>query len=182
MDLGKKILALRKKENLSQEQLAEKMSVTRQTISKWELNETTPDIKQAKELSKIFNISLDELTCNEINSVVVKKISNTEKLAGIVLKGIKILVIIFLIILVIDITSLILFQSVKVSEQYTKMEMKCSKDNETYIITTDTKNEFFCDKCSEKMREELKKEIDSNLEITVKNIENYFESNNGICE
>ena len=54
MDLGKKILELRKKENLSQEQLAEKMNVTRQTISKWELNETTPDIKQAKELSKLF--------------------------------------------------------------------------------------------------------------------------------
>ena len=62
MDLGKKIQELRKKENLSQEQLAEKMNVTRQTISKWELNETTPDIKQAKELSKLFKISLDELT------------------------------------------------------------------------------------------------------------------------
>ena len=57
MDLGKKILELRKKENLSQEQLAEKMNVTRQTISKWELNETKPDIKQAKELSAILGES-----------------------------------------------------------------------------------------------------------------------------
>ena len=55
MELGNKILELRKKEKLSQEELAEKINVTRQTISKWELNETTPDIKQAKELSKIFN-------------------------------------------------------------------------------------------------------------------------------
>ena len=81
MEIGNKILEFRKKENLSQEQLAEKMDVTRQTISKWELNETTPDIKQAKELSKIFKISLDELTNNDVNSLVIEKISNTEKLA-----------------------------------------------------------------------------------------------------
>ena len=49
MEIGNRILELRKESKLSQEQLAEKMNVTRQTISKWELNETTPDIKQAKE-------------------------------------------------------------------------------------------------------------------------------------
>ena len=86
MELGNKILELRKKENLSQEQLAEKLDVTRQTISKWELNETTPDIKQAKELSKIFKVSLDELTDNDIKNIMEEKISNTEKLAGLVLR------------------------------------------------------------------------------------------------
>lgn len=59
MNLGNKIMTLRKKNNLSQEDLAEKVGVTRQTISKWELEETTPDINQAKKLSMIFNISLD---------------------------------------------------------------------------------------------------------------------------
>ena len=59
MEIGNKILELRKKNNLSQEALAEKIGVTRQTISKWELGETSPDIKQAKELSKVFNVSLD---------------------------------------------------------------------------------------------------------------------------
>ena len=54
MEIGNKILELRKKNNLSQEALAEKIGVTRQTISKWELGETSPDIKQAKELSKVF--------------------------------------------------------------------------------------------------------------------------------
>lgn len=44
MNLGNKIMTLRKKNNLSQEDLAEKVGVTRQTISKWELEETTPDI------------------------------------------------------------------------------------------------------------------------------------------
>ena len=61
MNIGHNILNLRKGANLSQEQLAEKMEVTRQTISNWELNESSPDLKQAKELSKIFNVSLDNL-------------------------------------------------------------------------------------------------------------------------
>lgn len=56
MNLGNKIMTLRKKNNLSQEDLAEKVGVTRQTISKWELEETTPDINQAKKLSMKLNI------------------------------------------------------------------------------------------------------------------------------
>ena len=94
MEIGNKILELRKKNNLSQEQLAEKMKVARQTISKWELGETSPDIKQAKELSKIFNVSLDELVDNDIKDLVIEKVSNTEKLAGMILKIIKIFLII----------------------------------------------------------------------------------------
>ena len=61
MRFGNKIHSLRKKHNLSQEQLAERVGVARQTISKWELGETLPDIKQAQILSLIFNVSLDEL-------------------------------------------------------------------------------------------------------------------------
>ena len=89
MNLGEKIVSLRKKNNLSQEELAEKVGVTRQTISKWELEETTPDINQAKKLSKLFNISLDELTNNDISNILVEKVSNTEKLAGIIIKILK---------------------------------------------------------------------------------------------
>lgn len=58
MNLGKKIAELRKKNNLSQEELAEKVGVARQTISKWEIGDTTPDINQVKIISKIFNISM----------------------------------------------------------------------------------------------------------------------------
>ena len=113
MDLGKKILELRKKENLTQEQLAEKINVTRQTISKWELNQTTPDIKQAKELSRLFKVSLDELTDNDMTTLVMQKVSNTEKLAGLVLKVSKWLGVCFLITLVIDIISFIIFMFIK---------------------------------------------------------------------
>ena len=56
MDLGNKILKLRKKAGLSQEQLGERVNVTRQTISNWELGETTPNTEQLKLLSKNYNI------------------------------------------------------------------------------------------------------------------------------
>ena len=69
----------RKKNGLSQEQLAEKIGVARQTISKWELGETYPDLEQSKKLSSIFKVSLDELTNNDIRDVLVEKVINTEK-------------------------------------------------------------------------------------------------------
>ena len=89
MEIGKKIMDLRKKNGLSQEELAEQVGVARQTISKWELGETSPDLVQAKKLSQIFSVSLDELTDNDIKNVLVEKTSNTEKLAGLILKLIK---------------------------------------------------------------------------------------------
>jgi len=66
MTLGEKIVELRKKENLTQEKLAEKLGISRQTLSNWESDSTTPDIRQAKEISRIFKVSLDDLLSNEI--------------------------------------------------------------------------------------------------------------------
>lgn len=109
MELGEKILELRKKINFSQEELAEKVNVTRQTISKWELGETCPDIKQAKELSKIFSVSLDELVGNDISEVVVEKVSNTEKLAGLILRVLRYLGIILVCLVVVDVVAFIIF-------------------------------------------------------------------------
>lgn len=111
MKLGEKILELRKKNWFSQEQLGEKINVTRQTISNWELGETSPNPEQLKLLSKVLNVSIDELLDNDIQSVLVEKVSNTEKLAGLVLKVLKWLGIIFIIFLVIDVVALILFSS-----------------------------------------------------------------------
>ena len=78
MDLGNKIIKLRKREKLSQESLADKLNVTRQTISNWELNITKPDINQIKKISKIFNISIDELLENELKSNDKKKVVSNE--------------------------------------------------------------------------------------------------------
>ena len=61
MSLSKKIYELRKVHNLSQEQLAEMVNVSRQSISKWESGETIPEIERVIALSKVFNVSTDYL-------------------------------------------------------------------------------------------------------------------------
>lgn len=66
MELGKNIYAFRKEQGLSQEKLAERVGVTRQTISNWELGETAPNPEQLILLSKVFQKSIDELVGNEI--------------------------------------------------------------------------------------------------------------------
>lgn len=64
MSLGNNILKLRKECGFSQEQLGEKLNVSRQTISNWEIGETSPNSEQLKSLSKEFNVSIDELLDN----------------------------------------------------------------------------------------------------------------------
>ena len=89
MSLGNKILELRKKEGYSQEELGEKIGVTRQTISNWELDETAPNPEQLKLLSKELKISIDELLSNDINNVLVNKVNSTEKLSKLILTFLK---------------------------------------------------------------------------------------------
>ena len=59
--LNENIRAVRKSKGLSQEELAVKLNVVRQTISKWETNETLPDIRQSKGLAMLYHMTLDEL-------------------------------------------------------------------------------------------------------------------------
>ncbi len=138
MGIGNKIFELRKKNNFSQEQLAEKMEITRQTISKWELGETSPDLKQAKELSKIFNISLDELVNNDISNIVITKLNNTENAVRKTTRTIKILVItIYLLILFSSIFITIHFITKKDFTSEFQTEFTCIIDNEEHYINVD---------------------------------------------
>ena len=84
---GEKIISERKKCKLSQEDLAEKLGITRQTISNWELNETSPDLKQASKLCDIFNLSLDELTGKE--NAILTKLDKTESNSKLIIKLVK---------------------------------------------------------------------------------------------
>ena len=89
MSLGQNLFQARRRVGLSQETVSEKLGVSRQTISKWETDETIPDIYQAKKLSQIYNLSLDELiefdidlkniedAINRTNDEVVSKINWT---------------------------------------------------------------------------------------------------------
>lgn len=61
MTLGERIQKYRKMKGLSQEELGKLLHVSRQTISKWESNQSSPDIQSCKAMADVFGISLEEL-------------------------------------------------------------------------------------------------------------------------
>ena len=78
MKFSEKLTKLRKENNLSQEALADKLDVSRQSVSKWESGQTYPEMDKLLTLCKIFNVTLDDLTNDSINySDVNKKSKNT---------------------------------------------------------------------------------------------------------
>lgn len=83
MSLGGSLLKARKKKGLSQEETAEKLGISRQTVSKWECDETVPDIRQCKKLSVLYGVTLDELVdfdpdVKEIEKVIDKTTQETQ--------------------------------------------------------------------------------------------------------
>ena len=181
MELGKQIYELRKKANLSQEQLAEKVGVSRQTISKWELGETAPDIKQAQVLSQVFSVSLDELTGNDTKEVIYKKVSNTEKLAGLIIKVIKIWGIVILTCLIVAVVGIVLFGfvrgegSVEFENNVEKVTFTEVVGEETYVITIGSDGYFEGIGMSDEIKEELMELIVvGDLPTSEDNITDYF--------
>ena len=84
MGFGENLMRSRKKSGLSQEEVAAKLGISRQTVSKWELGETLPDIQQAKKLSTLYHITLDELVeldlqVQEIQQVIEKTTEETQE-------------------------------------------------------------------------------------------------------
>lgn len=138
MELGNKIMKLRKEMKLSQDSLAEKLGVTRQTVSNWEVNSTKPDIIQIKMMSKLFNISIDELLDNDVRNIMEKKISNTERLSNKNSKNIKILVITLYFIILVGLISFILYFTMNkdFTNKY-QTNFSCYKDNLVYDFELD---------------------------------------------
>lgn len=65
MEFNNKLYELRKQKGLSQEELANRLNVSRQTVSKWEVGESTPDMEKLVAISELFDISLDELVLDK---------------------------------------------------------------------------------------------------------------------
>lgn len=83
MKLGNSLFQARKKCGFSQEAVAEKLGVSRQTISKWETDETLPDICQSKRMALLYNVSLDDLIefdvdVKEIQQMIERTSEETE--------------------------------------------------------------------------------------------------------
>ena len=78
MDVGTRIKKYREKQNISQDELALKVFVSRQTISNWETNKSYPDIKSLTMLSNIFRVSLDDFIKEDVEEM--RKIVDKEKI------------------------------------------------------------------------------------------------------
>ncbi|MEG0345859.1 MAG: helix-turn-helix domain-containing protein [Erysipelotrichaceae bacterium] len=76
MNLGNSLFHARKKNGLSQEEVADKIGVSRQTVSKWETNETIPDIYQSKKMASLYGISLDDLIDFDIEYSEIQEMIN----------------------------------------------------------------------------------------------------------
>ena len=121
MEFHNRLYNLRKQKGLSQEELANRLNVSRQTVSKWEIGDSTPDMEKLSAISELFEVSLDELVLgkepassegstsntSEILNVIEEKVltaDNKEKVG----KGLKIAGIIAGVVVVVDIISMII--------------------------------------------------------------------------
>ena len=186
MKLGDNIFKLRKDCKLSQEQLAEKVDVTRQTISNWELGETSPNPEQLKLLSKALNVSIDELLNNDIKPVLVEKVNNTEKLAGLIIKILKVMGILFIVGFVAIILLNVFFgsrQSSKTEKTEQTVQLSCVLNNEKYeyLIEYDQNDNIIEASGSEYIINIIKDKEFNKAKILVKYIETYFKDNGGKC-
>ena len=166
MKFSERLTELRKKEGLSQEDLGYKLNVTRQTISKWELGQTTPEMDKLIEISKLFNISVDELinesenTPNQ-NPIMNEKQINTDNINNrtqknnikIIILAIVAVVVIFLIVKLIafsgifeifkgikDEATSIINQTIDQIDQTKDQINQTIEDNQNMVNSTNTDN------------------------------------------
>lgn len=188
MSFGEKILKLRKKHGLSQEELGEKIKVTRQTISNWELGETSPNPEQLKLLSKELQISIDELLDNDLQNVLVKKVSTTEYITNksfILLKVLSILIAFIIVILFLLFILKIIIKNSKDEGQQIEKTIHCKLYGEEHSLKIgyyelSGKSKFLGDDLYFVDILGLEKYSDINQILNI--INDYVKKNNGTCE
>ena len=123
MEFNNKLYELRKQKGLSQEELANRLNVSRQTVSKWEVGESSPDMEKLVAISELFGISLDELVLDKAvkkeeasEQIVKSELYNdikehvlTEDNKKKAKKGLKIAGIVLGVLLLIDLVSMIIY-------------------------------------------------------------------------
>lgn len=121
MEFNNRLYELRKQKGLSQEELANKVNVSRQTVSKWEIGDSTPDMEKLIALSDLFDISLDELMVGKVPTAA-ESVTKQSELANVIeekvltpenkvraKKGLKIAAIVGGIVLAIDAVTMIIY-------------------------------------------------------------------------
>jgi len=123
MEFNNKLYELRKQKGFSQEELASRLNVSRQTVSKWEVGESAPDMEKLIAISDLFEISLDELVKGETpkQSDVSEQVVKSELYSDIkehvltdnnkakARKGLKIAGIVVAVIVLIDVISFVVY-------------------------------------------------------------------------
>ena len=178
MKIGEKISELRKKNNLTQEELAEKLSVTRQTISKWELGETSPSLDDAATLASIFQVSLDTLVGKD--NVLEEKMSNVERLAGIIIKILKVigvLIIIYFVFLVVAVLAFNFLRSENVVEVSSSITCQMNDKTETYQVMSKDDEIIVSKNAYDIIDVSSFQDSDEVLDAII----NYYEANSGSC-
>lgn len=179
MKLGNLILKYRKQKNLSQEDLAKEIGVTRQTISKWELNETSPDLKQAVKLAEIFNIDFNKII-NIIKDEDTKKGILKDKIKNYTLM----LSLSLLIIIIISLIS-IFFYNYGYNKNHSTLYIVCNLNNEQYqyAITFDDTNDVILHDGDPYINEIVNEKGKRKKAIDVlTDINNHFKKEGGYCE
>lgn len=128
MNLKEKLIKLRKDNNLTQDELAEKLYISRQTVSNWENGRTYPDIETLILISNKFNISLDDLlkTDKKVVRDIDKKIKSHKKLT-----------IIIILLIIILISSLFLGYKYHKNHKITRVVVKEIPEDYTIWSTSD---------------------------------------------
>lgn len=123
MEFNNKLYNLRKQKGLSQEELANRLNVSRQTVSKWEVGDSTPDMEKLIAISDLFEISLDELVMDKVpayagesstKSEIVNELKQkvlTDENKQKAKRGLKLAAIVLGIIILIDVISMIVYFS-----------------------------------------------------------------------
>ena len=178
MKFEEKLIKLRKQKILSQEELAEKLNVTRQTISKWELGQTKPDIDKIKEISELFEVSVEEL----ISETTDIQVENAQQVKA--KKERKYLIYILVLVLIAAIITLII--RVNIQKEQEKEEGKSTGIFSIFDGFFDTFNEASQSMQSqyqqnvEQMNQEHQDRVNKHQDEYEKNVHNmYFESRTG---
>ena len=182
MDLGKKILDIRKDNKMSQEDFAEIFNVTRQTISSWENSKSYPDIETLIKMSDKFNVSLDILLKGD--KKMIKNIDENVK------NNKKIIIILITIIIALAIAFGIVYKFSLFGFNNTKSDAKgslyvaCSlKDNKYfYNVNYGDNYRILSVDGDEYIMKNVDTEKATNAKEVIDIIKDYFELHNGSCE
>lgn len=166
MNIGEKITKLRKKKGLSQEELGEELNVTRQTISKWELNQTSPDASKLIEIANFFEIGVNELTSDEeikANEAITNNFNEDKTSTGVIV--LIIILILCLLAIVFFVTPLIIGKSI-----FKKSSSIINNSEKVSNLISQTAQNIQDKQDIQDKYEELKKEASKSKEKTEKEI------------